>query len=46
MDNRGRACGGVESFVSKPNPSLLGRHLKSCMEQERKETPLRDSPRP
>lgn len=38
--------GGVESFVSKPNPSLLGRHLNSCMEQERKETPLRDSPRP
>ena len=32
--------GGVESFVSKPKPSLLGHHSKSCMEQEEKGIPL------
>lgn len=40
------AWGGVESFVSKPNPSLLGHHLKLSMEQEGKGTPLHVSHQP
>lgn len=30
------AGGGAESLVSKPDPSLSGRYLKSCTEQEGK----------
>lgn len=33
-------------MVSEPNPSLSGRHLKLCMEQEGKGTPLHVSRQP
>lgn len=36
----------MESFVTKPDPNLLGHHLKLCMEQEGKGTPLRVSHQP
>lgn len=42
------AGGGGEwkSFFSTANPSLLGHHLKLCMEQEGKGTPLHVSHQP
>lgn len=38
--------GGWKSFFSKANPSLLGHHLKLCIEQEGKGTPLHVSHQP
>ena len=43
---RGAGGGLGVSFVSKPNPSLLGHHLKLCMEQEGKGAPLNVSHQP